>query len=278
MKLERSLWEEVIKIPLSYRVIKKENIDCQVESEKINTRYDIKEEVVEEGKEEKFIEAENKINLELERNKIIKSLEPKLKEEIETKLRLEIADERKALMEKANLQIEELRARAEKKAIEEGYKKGYEKGYEDGINSSKDLANEIEYNIKEMFNQAEDQVEEYFKANRESIIKLASTMAEAIVNETIDTSIDNLLLLIKPILNQWSGKKNTIIKVSPENINYLKSNLRELEELAPETKFILLEDRLLEKNHCIIENEENIIDLNIREQLNKIVKELSNMG
>ena len=58
--------------------------------------------------------------------------------------------------------------------------------------------------------QAEAEVSDYIVENRTNLINLAGEMAESIVHKTIDTSSENVLSLIKPIIEQYESYKKIL--------------------------------------------------------------------
>ncbi len=211
------------------------------------------------------------------------------KEELEKNLRLDIEQERQAILEKA---LNEAKAEIEKmkeEALNEGYQKGYEhglqKGIEEGMNQGlkkafeevQEECNEIKKRALNLLEQAEKQVKEYYIDSKNRIIDLAGDMAESIVHNAIETSSENIVPLIKPIIQLYEDTETIIITCHPNNVEFLKDNVRELEKVCPKARFIILEDGNLEKNGCVIENESQIIDLQIRKQIDSIIDDIRNM-
>lgn len=261
---------------LSYRIIKNHHIDLAQEpitvSETVvdNKLYDSFE------VEGEFDEEEVSFNsLDIER----------FKSHILQKLETENERARQILIEKTKLELEEeakgIRQRAQeqgfKEGIEKGYQEGLKQGYEAGLEDSKKEAVEIKNGARSLLNQAEEEVKAYYLDNKDSIIRLAGDMAEAIVHQTIDLSDENILMLIKPIVQMYERNQRVVFTCHPHNSPYLKERLGELESLIPGSRFIILEDNNLEKNGCLIENENQIIDLQISKQIKSIVDDLNSM-
>nr|WP_306432277.1 FliH/SctL family protein [Wansuia hejianensis] len=189
----------------------------------------------------------------------------------------EIQREKQKILTQAMEEANTIREQAQNLGYEAGFKEGTEKGYEKAIRDAQEEAEEIKNKAKELIVQSEEYIEEYLEENRKNIIQLAATMAESIVHETIDTSSEKLLLLIKPILQQFNKGKNIIITCDPENEDYLKSRLEELKSINNDVNFVVLKDSSLEKNGCIIENEQQVLDLQISKQIHNILKDIKDM-
>lgn len=196
-----------------------------------------------------------------------------IKDEMKKNLLLELEEERQALIEKVLEEAEILK----QEAIQKGYKLGFEKGYEEGIGSCQVECHQMKENALSLFEDAKQKVSDYFADKKDMIIRLAGDMAESITHKTIDLSQENLLMLIKPIIQAFEKNESIIITCHPHNSTYLKSNIRELEITCPNTRFIILKDNNLEKNGCIVETENQIIDLQVKKQIDSIIKDIKEL-
>ena len=280
MKLEKSSWEEVSKILSSYKIIKRDYVNSSIHDTSIidtKINYD--------GLDDTFqVDEPRKINKDQ-----TEDIESRMKE----KVLKEIEEQRASIINKAMEEAEEIKLRARdtgykegfkkgledgmKQGIDEGNQKGLENGYLQGIIDAQDEANEIKANAVDMLNQAQDEVDKYLQVNQQKIIKLAAVMAESIVHSTIDTSSENIIQLIRPIIQQFRKVESVIITCNPANYDYLKKSLYEIERKYEDVKFTIFEDESLEKNGCIVENENQIMDLQIGKQLKNIVEKMMNL-
>lgn len=264
----------MIRIQLSYRIIKKQNTS---DSEKTITLEEPKLILTEEKEE---VEDLNKqASHEIEENMKIDI--DKLKEDIRTTLYAELEEERKQILNDAKVEVDRIKLESRKQGYnaghKEGQKVGYNVGYSEGLNKAKEEEAIIKGRALNLIKQSEEYVDKYLEENKEKIIKLAVDMAEVITHATIDAESDNILMLIKPILQMYDRKESVIITCNPANYKYVKGGLEELKYIAPETRFIILEDENIEKNGCIIENEHQVIDLEIRKQIEAILEEIKNL-
>lgn len=194
-------------------------------------------------------------------------------EEISKEFLVELEHERLCIIEDANKEAEKIKH----KAYQDGYEDGFKSGYEQAINEAKEEAIEIKNNAMNLIKQANDYISEYISENKEKIIRLAADMAETITHFSIDTSQENILALVEPILQQYRKHENIIITCHPDNSTFIKNKLDKLKNSYPEANFIILKDNSLEKNGCIIENENQIIDLQIKKQINSILEYINNL-
>lgn len=272
--------EEVIKIQSSYRIIKGNNILCEGESEiTIDSSYDNKIDFY--ASSEKEEKHDDLIDLESIKNEIRAGLVEDIKRELYEKT----DEQRRKIIETANEDAKNLLEEAKKqgfdKGFEEGHAKGLEQGLENGYNQgildAKSEASKIKNNAIKILEDAHESVLDYFKENHDQIIRLATDMAEAIVHSTIDESSENILMLVKPILQEFGKTENIIITCHPDNLDYLKLYKYKLEEICPDTIFTILSDANLEKDGCIVENENKIIDLQIKKQIKSILESIEDI-
>lgn len=284
MILEKSSWEEVSRIQLSYKIIKKDYVsllkdDPSLIDTKINYDVQVYDDLEQEQEKETMTEKTNDLDL--------------LRDEIRESLLLELKEQRESIINEAKKEAEMIRLEAKKvgykeghdKGIKQGFEQGFnegntrgiEKGYSEGVESAQKEVDEIKRNAIKMLENAQEEISEFVEANQQRIIRLAAQMAESIVHTTIDTSSENILQLIKPIVQQLKKVESIIITCNPNNYDYLKKSIYSIEKKYEDIKFIILEDESLEKNGCKIENENQIIDLQIKKQLENIVEKLSNL-
>ena len=242
----------------SYRIIKNQNISNEEKGISIiNTK------AMESYKKEKqeLMDKEKAEEVSLTSDKIQKEILIKLEEE-----RLHII---KTAKKQANAIISD--------AKKQGYKKGYDIGYKEGINRAREEALGIKNKALGLIKQAEEDVSNYFRENQENIIRLSAQMAEAIIHHKIDTSDENMLMLIKPILENYEGNGNIVITCHPDKVALMKEKAKELQTISGDSRFIVLGDETLEKYDCTIENQYQFIDLQIKKQLESIVAEINSM-
>lgn len=279
----------MIKIQLSYRIIKGNNVSISSNSTSfIDTRLDYDKLDFENSLDDFY-----DVTLETGEAKDSEDRITDIKNRMRKDLLEEIQEQKDSIINKAMVEAEEIRLRARetgykegfsqgledglKQGIEEGNKKGLEEGYIKGLRDAQDEANQIKKNALDILEKAGDEVEIYITENQERIVALAAQMAESIVHSTIDSSSDNILQLIKPVIQHFRKVEAVIITCNPNNYDYLKMSLYQMEKKYEDIKFVLLEDESLEKNGCLIENENQIIDLQIGEQLKNIVEKMKNV-
>lgn len=245
----------MIPIALSYRIIKNKNANAQQER-KLETLD------IELYREKKEIQSQYDAVSEGE------DPEEALREEIRKELLLSMEEERKVLLEKAKEELEKERekalAQARNQGFEEGYMAGKEEGYEETLAFRK--------NAITMLEEAEVLSKEYLDKNEEKIIQLSARIAERIVGETLQTQEDSLMLLARPILQEYGKTENVIVTCHPDKVAFMKCQIPEIKAMCPKAHVLILQDKNLEENDILIENENQITDLSIRKQIARFIE------
>lgn len=184
-----------------------------------------------------------------------------------------------ALLQKAQSEADEIRFLAQEEGFQEGEKKGqkegFQAGYQRGIEKARQESREIKESVQQMLKDASREVLAFYEDKRLEIINLAAQMAEKIVHEKIDSSDDKILTLLYPVLNQMEQESKFVtLTVKPELEEFMKEKVKELEIKFPLYRFAILLDAHLEEHGCIVESSHVIIDLQVKQQLETMVREL----
>ena len=191
-----------------------------------------------------------------------------IREEIRKELLLSMEEERKALLEKAGEEI----GKEKEKALEEARNQGFEEGYMAGKQEGYEETLAFRKNAITMLEEAEALSKEYLEENEEKIIKLSARIAEKIVGETIQTHEDSLMILARPILQEYGKTENVIVTCHPDKVAFMKCQIPEIRSMCPKAHVLILQDRNLEENDILIENENQITDLSIRKQIERFIE------
>ena len=251
--------EEVIQIALSYKIIK--NSRSTDESEKHLRTLDISSFIAKEG---------------LEKEDHAEKTEIDLKENLEVEIRNEVmketASQRQAIIDNAMREIEQLKEETIRTSASLGYDKGYGEGFQNGLEVARKETEERRANVICMIEDAERKIKTYYEENEEKILLLAIKIAEKIVHQSIGAHSENIMLLARPILQEYGKTENVILTCHPDNVELVRSYIPEIEKLCPNAHLLILEDKSLERNGLIIENENQITDLQIRKQLDRFLE------
>lgn len=193
---------------------------------------------------------------------------------------------RQELLAATEQEIEHIKEEAYQTSYEQGYAegtdKGYQTGYEEGYReaSEKAHAENIEMRKKalEMMNQAHLSIEQYESERKGEFLKLATHMAEKIVNDYIDQKSEGILAIAKPFFYQLDKEEEFVtIAVHPTQREVIEENLTQVKSISPETRFMVLADPNLDEKGMVIESSEAVIDLKIKQQLETMLEEFREM-
>lgn len=250
--------EGVIQIALSYKIIK--NSSSTEDREKHLQTIDISA----------FI-ANEELTKEVED---VEESDPR--ENLETKIRKEVMSEtagkRQAIIDNAILETEQIKENARIASASEGYEQGYKEGFQFGHEEARKETEIQRANAIDMVEDANRKIKAYYEENEEKVLMLAIKIAEKIVHQTIDSHSENIMILARPILQEYGKTENIIISCHPDNVELVQSYIPEIEKLCPNAHILILEDKSLEKNGLIIENENQITDLQIKKQLERFLE------
>lgn len=195
----------------------------------------------------------------------------------------EAEEEKLAIVNVAKQEAADIRACAEEEGFksgqEQGQEAGFQSGYQSGLEAAKIEAEQLKGAAHAMVAQAAAEVNTFYISKREEIISLAAEMAEKVIHEKLNTSDEQLLMLIEPILSRMEQESKFItLTVTPELVVFMKEKISALEQTFPLYRFAVLVDSSLEENGCIIENSHVIIDLQVKKQLDAMVEELKGIA
>ncbi len=245
----------MIPIALSYRIIKNSNKDAQQERKLESLDIDaFKKKNTERYKEELSDDRGDRGENHLE--EIKKSLREEMESERQT-----LINEAKASMEKEKVSVKEEAYRA---GFEEGRQSGIEKGYEETLL--------YRNNAIEMLKEAEEMSREYLDANEDKIINLSAKIAEKIVQVTLDHHDESIMLLARPIIQEYGKTENVIITCHPGKVEFMKEHTNEIQKMCPNAHILILQDKNLDVNDMVIENESQITDLTISKQIARFIE------
>jgi len=251
-------------MPSSTRVFKANKVFGSDSSSKIDTQF-IEEAVADESSEEEKVAS--KVQQSKEKSQTIID-----KAELEAQ----------RLMQEAKEEAQKIKEQAETNGFKEGkdtgYQEGLEQGQMDGLEQAQKENQELKDNIMVMIKQTQMELEQYKKDNKENIITLASHMAEKIIHKQIDHSDEGILLLAEPYLYQLEKDEEFVtITVHPAQKEILEEQKADIESISPNTRFMILSDPNIEQQGLIIESSKAVIDLQIKKQIDTMLREFEEM-
>lgn len=183
---------------------------------------------------------------------------------------------RATVEEATELEAERIKEEAYDSGLKEGRLDGFEVGKKEGFQVGVEEAGYLKDNALEIIKNTKEQVEQYKKEKQNEFIELASIMAEKVVNEELSTDEVSLRKIIAPVLNRLDKEDNFItVFVTKDNYESTIKYMEKLKQTSEQMKYTVLVDESLKLNGCVIETDYEVIDLDIKKQLELMVKDLS---
>lgn len=179
--------------------------------------------------------------------------------------------EAKAILDKAKLEAEQIKAETHAVAN----KKGYEEGRQQGLL-------ELQKRTAELEQMKLKQQEEYRNLLSELEPRTANILADLITKITgvlVEEQKDVILYLVERAFLGMDKADSYTIKVSKEDYELVADRKDYLSALTGrEISLIIQEDPGLQKNQCMIETELKVIDCSLDVQLTNLVSDLRLLG
>lgn len=158
---------------------------------------------------------------------------------------------------------------------EEGYREGYTQGMQEGYAEGEKESETLKQQGRDLIASAQLEIEQYVQEKKDSLLSLSLHMAEKIIHDQLDHTVEGVLALVHPILHQLDREEDFIsLTVHPDSRESVKEQLPSLKIQYPGVRFSVLQDGNLEPNGCIVESAHKLIDLQVRAQLEAILKEM----
>ncbi|WP_159433435.1 flagellar assembly protein FliH [Bacillus tuaregi] len=159
-------------------------------------------------------------------------------------------------------------------AREEGYRAGWEQGQADGYSACQEKLHHAE----QIVSSAKKEYHAYLDASEQTILALAVSVAEKIVNKEIKGNQDYFVSLVKKAIREVKEFQDVEIHVHPMNYEYLISKKDELQAIFPHrTNLIIYPDSDLAEGSCLLESPYGRIDAGVDTQLLEIKRKLAEL-
>ncbi len=121
---------------------------------------------------------------------------------------------------------------------------------------------------------AEEEVEKYFRSNKKRLLQLAGAMASKILDREIAASGDSYLELVKPLLQEYRQGGLVVIGCHKHQLRKCRENLFALKKINRDVEYVVIENPDLEEDQVLVEYQNQIIDLDMKNQIRGMVDEL----
>lgn len=147
----------------------------------------------------------------------------------------------------------------------------WQKGYSEGIAAAQKQCEDTIAEAEEIKARANEEHSEVLAGIETEIIDLVIEVSKKVIGSEIAINKENLIYLIKQAVNKCSNKKSIIIKVAPEDFDFLNMNREKLEEIIDcSDEMELKQDKSLKPGACILETPFGSMDAGVHKKLEKI--------
>jgi len=167
-----------------------------------------------------------------------------------------------------------LQERAQKEK-EEAYKNGHADGYQMGLSKGMEEANRTTGVFNKLINDVKNNQEEIYQDAELEVIGLVIALTRKIITAKAEIDPEIVIGSVQKAVKLLLDKSSLHIKVSPEQIGFIRENLNRLYALDDSIQKIELEpDRRVGMGGCIVETESGNVDARIEKEFEHITDAL----
>ena len=260
MKLVKLYFQGVVKIQLSFNIIKNSRVIEQGNRE-INTQ--INTQISEPSK-----------GLIVNKDHDIKKDNMESYENIAKSILENASRESKKIISKAVMDAVEVKTQAFNEGLAQGHKEGYEEGYNSAITEAMTKAEVIRAEANDLLVAAKAQYDEYLLEKEQHIKALVVSIAESILKKEIKEP-DALNEMIFNILKTERNTKSYIIKSNNSHFATIREEIEHWKnKLAFQGDIFVIEDNFLDEGTAVIEKESGRSIVSISYGMEKIIEVL----
>jgi flagellar assembly protein FliH len=168
----------------------------------------------------------------------------------------------------ANTEAETIREQAR----QEGYNKGLEEGNMEAMKRADVYLENLQKEHEEQARVSAETMKQELAASEQSMVDISCSLIEKLTGILVDDYKPVLLHMINNALNEEETGGRFIIRVSDDNYSYVSDNRDRLSGAAnPSITIDIFGDAKLDKNQCIIESDNGIIDLSMDVQVRNLI-------
>ncbi len=215
----------------------------------------------------------------------LQALAEEAEEELRISLEKEEVESREVILEKAREEaaliikeaeyeaariIEEAVAEAgnSKKAI---FEEAWQKGYDEGNQSAKEQYEGIICEADSIRDSAREEHDQVLAGMETEIIALVNEVARKVIGNELATSPDTVIHLARQAIDMCSNKNDVVLKVAPEDYEYIEENGDRFKEIIPCSADVAVkQDFSLEPGACIVDTPFGSVDAGVGTRLQKI--------
>ncbi len=163
-------------------------------------------------------------------------------------------------------------ARAEAEALQsQAYTDGFTAGVRDGLQKADELIRRLEADIAAL---AEDRARLVDEVEPQ-VLKLCVEAVEKVIRHEIRTDPRVVLRVIKSVLRRVRDRDDVSVRVSPQELDFVRSQREELEQAAEGVRsLVIMSDRRVPVGGCVVECPSGTLDARIATQIERLSRRL----
>ena len=172
------------------------------------------------------------------------------------------------IIENAKLEAEQIK----ESATQTGYDQGFAQGKAEAMERADIYLANLQKEQEQMRAKQQDEQDKFVHDAELKLVDMSCRMIQKLTGILVDEYKPVLIYLINNALSQDDNSKNLVIKVSEDNYTYVMDNKHRLVGASnPSISMEIYGDTKLNKQQCIIETDNGIIDLSMDVQVNNLI-------
>ncbi|MHB1392429.1 MAG: FliH/SctL family protein [Clostridia bacterium] len=177
----------------------------------------------------------------------------------------EANSEAQSIVSAADVEAQNLKSAA----IENGYREGYDSGNFEGRREAQTVIDEA----AELREFLDNRRENFYKEVEEQVLQLVLELAKKVIGDELTQNNEAILSLVNQALQKCAFKKNLILKISPQDSDFIIENKNRICMMVEGISDIdIVSDLSLTQGSCIIETPSGEINSSIDVQIKEIEK------
>lgn len=174
-------------------------------------------------------------------------------------------EEAEAIIARAREEADILKSESVENGKEQGYNEGYQKSMKEYDVLKRELADEKERMCKEY----ENKVAEI----EPMLVGVILEVFEKVTNVLSVDKKDIVLNLVNDVLSKSEVSKEFLIKVSPQDYEYLQENREKIYGVvSKKVQIEIIEEASFKKNQCVVESDSGIYDCSLDVQMSNLIE------
>lgn len=199
-----------------------------------------------------------------------------------------LEEEREKYREEATRVLADARAQAEllldsarreaSEIKEKARLSGHTEGYAAGEVSAREKYDELQEKLQIKCEQQDEEYEHLINEIEPKYVDVLISLLQKITGVLIEDQDDIILYLIKSSIRNLDKSERYSIRISKEDAYVMESRKNEIRQILGDEAIIeIVEEKSLNKNECIIETDNQMIDCGFKTQLNNLIETLKLM-